>query len=604
MSSVNPLFAQLDTNSKQLGENGHIEHGWQKSIDNIKKCEELLTQVYFQLVRAKSQLETNTLRENIDNLIKSCIQTDMTAFNTTPYYYLLMNLYKLIGHTRDIEYKGERELAYAQVWVWYKYFPELAYHAVRSFVHYIDEDGTYNLSKHQYGSWNDIKYFCGAIKSLDNNRENHPLINLAVNLISQQLQTDKFTGEDEPISLAARHAPREKGRFGWLFKKIAVEMYPYETTAVTSTSKERALRKAYTHLRKNFLAPLNKQLDTVQIKMAAGTKGEGLWDQIDFNTVTSKTMRQHSKAWQNITKVPGEQRSQEEHRINCASNFKLHIEKALSGDKSVKVHGKRCNTYELVRDAIAATTNCTTTEKERVNLQWKSNSENNKGLGNMIAICDVSGSMTCDNAIPLYNAIGLGIRISEKAAPAFQNRVITFSENPSWINLSDCTTFCDKVSTVRASQWGITTNIYKAFQLILNGILESEMSPVNVENMILIVFSDMQINQGSDVTNDSNTLYDNIKSMFSNAGIRSKYNAPYPAPHLVWWNLRTTTGFPTVSSTENCTMLSGYNASLLNAFESKGVDALKEYTPYRMINDILNEERYNMMERKFVSKFE
>ena len=87
--------------------------------------------------------------------------------------------------------------------------------------------------------------------------------------------------------------------------------------------------------------------------------------------------------------------------------------------------------------------------------------------------------------------------------------------------------------------------------------------------------------------------------MFSTAGLESKYNKPYKVPHLVWWNLRMTTGFPTLSSTENCSMLSGYNASLLNAFESKGVDTLKDYTPCKMIYDILDEERYNMLDRKF-----
>ena len=338
---------------------------------------------------------------------------------------------------------------------------------------------------------------------------------------------------------------------------------------------------------------------------------KGQWDQIDFNRVTSKTMRQHTKAWQNITKT-GEQRSSETNRVDCASNYKEHIQKALSGDKTAKVHGKRCNTYELVKDAIGAHSaqmgqmwgggvEDTKTDMDRINLQWKSNGEQNAGLGKMVSIADVSGSMTCDDSIPLYNAIGLSIRVSEKAAPAFRDRIITFTETPSWVKLDGNKTFCEKVQEVKKAPWGMTTNIYLAFQMILDGIKESEMSPVDVENMALIVFSDMQINAGT--RGLESTLMDSIIKMFADAGNASKYAAPYSAPHLVWWNLRKTSGFPTLSTMKNTTMLSGYNAGLLNAFESKGVDVLKDYTPAKMIHDILSNDRYKMLEREIFKYF-
>ena len=588
-AAANPLFSALDIESqKQLGENGHVEHGWSHDAT------ERFTQIYFQLVRAKSQDDTVVLRQNISNLLKRFGSMSSKDLHQQPeHYQLFMNLYKLIGHTRDIESKGERQLAYAQVWVWYKFSPELALHAVRSFVHYIEEDGEANSSKHQYGSWNDIKYLSEAIKSLAGT-EDHPIIDYAISLLVDQLYKDMKTPEGESISLAARHAPRENGRFDWLFKKIAMEMYPYNTTARTAVSLKKAKTKAWMHLRKNILSPLNKRLDTVQIKMAAGVSGEGEWDKIDFNKVTSKTMRMYSKAWQN-KKKDDTQRTDEDHRIACASNFKAHIDKALSGDKTAKVHGKRCNTYEFVKDAIACS-HQDETEKARINLQWESNSENNKGLGNMIAVCDVSGSMTCDDCIPLYNAIGIGIRISEKASPSFRDRMITFSTEPTWINLSNLDNFHSKVHATRVADWLGTTDIYKTFRMVLDAIVKSGMPPVEVENMVIIVLSDMQINQGSSY---NDTLHENIVKMFADAGLASKFAAPFSPPHLVWWNLRVTDGFPTLSTTKNCSMLSGYNATLLNSFESKGIDALKDYTPYKMMSDILSESRYNMLGRHF-----
>ena len=593
-SSSNPLFSALDKHTpRQLGENGHVEYTW--SHDES----ELINQLYFQLVRVKSQSEIGAkdIREKLDTLIKS-FKTTSGSVNASSNYNGLSLLYKLIGHTRDVEAKGERQLAYAQLWVWHKHFPELAKFAFRTFVQYVGEDGYAEPSKHQYGSWNDVKYMCGAFKELgggNQDAESHPMITYAIKLMIEQLNQDMRKGPDSPISLAARHAPREGSRFGWVFHKMSEMMFPYTATARTTQACESAKRKSRQHFRSKVLAPLNRQLGTVQIKMAAGAKGEGQWDQIDFNTVTSKTMRQHSKAWQNRTKT-GETRSTEDHRVACASNYKEHIEKALSGDKSAKVHGKRCNTYELVRDAVN-TGGCQhahlKTEIDRINLQWESNSEQNVGLGNTVAIADVSGSMTVDDSIPLYNAIGLSIRVSEKAAPAFRDRVITFSDTPTWVKLDGDKTFCEKVTEVKKAPWGMTTNLHSAFQMILDGILEADMPPVDVENMAIIVFSDMQINSGARF---GDTAMDSIISMFHDAGMKSKYSAPYPTPHLVWWNLRKTTGFPSISTMKNTTMLSGYNATLLNAFEGKGIDALKEYTPAKMINDILGADRYKMLE--------
>ena len=117
-ASANPLFTSLDNiPNKQLGENGHVEYSWSH------KPEELLTQIYFQLVRAKSQDETVDIRNKVDELLRYGKMA--TASHSSPeyetYQRVLRYLYKMVGHTRDIEYKGERQLAYAQVWVWYMF---------------------------------------------------------------------------------------------------------------------------------------------------------------------------------------------------------------------------------------------------------------------------------------------------------------------------------------------------------------------------------------------------------------------------------------------------------------------------------------------------
>ena len=119
--------------------------------------------------------------------------------------------------------------------------------------------------------------------------------------------------------------------------------------------------------------------------------------------------------------------------------------------------------------------------------------------------------------------------------------------------------------------------------------------PKNWRIWFWLVFSDMQFNQASNVSGTEelkNTMFNNMRLIFANAGLASKYKRPYPLPHMLFWNLRKTDGFPTLSTDKNVTMLSGYSSVLLNEFSQKGMEALLEYTPYKMLKSILQNERY------------
>jgi hypothetical protein len=225
------------------------------------------------------------------------------------------------------------------------------------------------------------------------------------------------------------------------------------------------------------------------------------------------------------------------------------------------------------------------------------NKHKHNNLGNMIAMVDTSGSMSSDNSIPLFSAIGLGIRISELASDEFKNRIMTFSSTPSWVNLDGIEKFTDKVYATLNSSWGLNTNFYAALSMILDVIIQNQTPPEVVSNMVLVVLSDMQIDNAS--TENMDVLYDTIAKKYAYAGIKSIYNKPYEPPHILFWNLKSTNGFPTLSTQKNVSMLSGYNTQLLNAFCEKGFNSLREYTPYKLIHEILNKPRYKMMETEF-----
>jgi len=592
------LVTALDKHTpKGIGENAHVEYNWSNDY------KEKFSQFFFQLVRTN---DTTILEKQLNDLIIQFKRRHPVYKETITDMYLLVNLYKMIAQTRDIVGgKGEYNLTFVQIWVWYQHFPELAKYALEKCVIW-DNDET-NCCTHPYGSWKDLKYFANFVKERING-EAHPLIDYVCELMVRQLKLDIKTlcnynnlpqtmqqQQQCNISLAAKWCPREKSKFGWLYKKIATYYsQDFFKTATTKSQISMATRKSKMVLRK-LLSQLNKHLKTTQIAQCANE-----WETIKFNNVTSITMRKNKLAFQNKTKK-GKIRFDKLDRINCASNFTSHIELAKSGSSTAKVHGKRVGVYELVKDAIVANTHREQEDRDVVNLQWNDNKTQNCALGNFIPMADTSGSMSCNNNIPLYNSIGLSIRVSEITSPAFRNRIMTFSAQPEWVNLEGCETFCDKVECVSKCNWGMNTNFYLAMKMILDTIIESDMPPKDVENLVLAVFSDMQID-AAQITTNTNTMYQNIEQMYSKAGIKSKYKTPYKPPHILFWNLRNTTGFPVLSSQKNVTMLSGYSPMLLNAFYDKGMDALKNYAPYMMINDILCNERYKPMEREILKQ--
>ena len=565
----------MDTHTPtQNGENGHVEYTWSNNPS------EKITQFYFQLVRCKDKSGLDDLSKQLNEMISFFKKTP--ADSTIPQHMSeLVDLYRLIGHTRDvIEGKGERMLTYIQIIVWSRHFPDLAKSAFTSLV---KADG----DTHQYGSWNDVKYFCEAAKEFN---ADDSLITHAIHLLAEQLKADlaefKSDKEHKKVSLAVKHAPREGSKFEWVFRRLASYIYPYADVARCGRKERLAKRAAYTQLRQNYYSPLNKYIDTVEIKMA---DKDGKWSEIDYNRVPSKALGKYRQAWLNQTKKQTERYTSEDRR-NAAAKYKEHIEaaKKQKGQQDApKVHGKRCEIYDLVK-SVCTSYNMDKTTRDQINLQWLDQGMSTGNLDNVIAMVDTSSSMSVDDNTPLYNAIGLGIRIAEKASPAFKNRVLTFNSKPEWFNFSDCADddFVAKVLKLRNAPWGGSTDIYAAFKLILDVIQANNIPAADVANMTLVILSDMQINA---TEGNTDTLYQRIKALYMAAGFETP-------PHVVFWNLRKTTGFPTKSDVTNVTMISGFSSVVLNHFCLKGVDVLKNYSGYIMFREIVGSERYAKLE--------
>ena len=566
---VSAFISALDYfTPSQIGENGTKEYTWSNSI------RERIVQLSFQLTRIRDESTINNLASQTDCILKELNGSYKASVISREEYLEYMSLmFRLIGQTRDIvDGKGEYSLSFMLLEVWYSNHPELAKFAFKLFLLPLPLQGGETAAFHPYGSWKDVKYLYKKNKS-------SPLAQYGGQLLLEQLKRDSVS--DNP-SLAAKWVPREKSQFSELFTELAIDYFSdYICSAKTEESRKKAIIKAKMDFRK-LISSLNKKLDTVQIKQCSLN-----WSSIDPSKQTSVTMHKQKKAFLNVKKN-GEQRSTSEDRIACAEKFKEFAKKAVKGE--VEIKGKRIGLNTFTKEALSLIGQGQTNSDEAaiLNAQWLDNSKQTGDLGKMIAMVDVSGSMSGD---PMNAAIALGIRVAEKSM--LGKRVMTFSASPSWVNLTGQDTFIEMVQTVSRAEWGMNTNFAAALKMILDAIVQNKLAPDDVEDMVLAIFSDMQMDEAD---RNQPSLIANIEAQYADAGMRL-WGKPFKTPHILFWNLRSTNGFPTLSSQKNASMMSGFSPALLNLFCEEGLNALQTCTPWSLFIKSLSNERYNPLDK-------
>jgi hypothetical protein len=576
------LIQKLDSN--QQGENGTTEFSWGKQKDSNESIEELLVQLNFQLTR--SSANQNTLKTNmylILTKLKEMFDNDNKEVNYKKYIILL---YKMMGYTRDIiKGKGEYNLTHMMMRYFYSFFPEMTLDFVRTLVLLPNDE-------HPYGSWKDMKYLCEHCKDdgVGNNLYKN-IIDKCCELLNAQLKQD-FENQNVQkynISLVSKWIPRENKKFGWLFHKLATSYYKeFIVTALTPSQLIRATTKCHCKYRQ-LISSLNKKLDTLQIKQCRNT-----WSEIDFNKITSISLMRQKNALLNKNKNGSVKFETRKDRVKCAKQFE-----AYTNDKTVTIKGKRISMIDFTKEAIFLNSLSGVKGKTELNLlnrQWEDNKTQNGKLGKMIAMVDTSGSMNGD---PMHSAIGLGIRIAEMSS--LGKRVMTFSSHPTWVNLENEQNFSECVNKVSKSDWGMNTNFFAAMDMILNAIVKLKMHPSEANDMVLVILSDMQINQ-ADNRSQGSTMFDTIKMKYHNAGMHH-YGEPLKPPHILFWNLRSTSGFPNLTTEKNTSMMSGINPALMNVFCEEGMESLSQYTPWNLLEKTLNDKRYSVLQTQAKTYF-
>jgi len=200
----------------------------------------------------------------------------------------------------------------------------------------------------------------------------------------------------------------------------------------------------------------------------------------------------------------------------------------------------------------------------------------------LVALSDVSGSM---HGTPMVVSIALGILVSEMSNPAFKNRVLTFEDDPRWHQLPEGASIVEKVNILAEAPWGGSTDLEKALDRIIDVCKAEMLSPEDIPDMI--IFSDMQFDEADRLKlgESRQTQHERIQRKFHDLGM-SICGQPYPAPRMIYWNLRANTvGYPVQSDSPNVQLLSGYSPALLKAVLLGGEESEEEVTTEEVLED-------------------
>jgi hypothetical protein len=173
-------------------------------------------------------------------------------------------------------------------------------------------------------------------------------------------------------------------------------------------------------------------------------------------------------------------------------------------------------------------------------------------------------------------AMSLGLYLAERNKGEFNNHFITFSQSPELQEVIG-DTLGEKLANMSQAKWGYSTNLKSVFQLILNTAVSKRLSQDDMPSKLFIV-SDMEFDRGVVGTK---TLFAEMEEEYALEG--------YSLPEVIFWNVDSrNTQFPVTMHQTGTSLVSGFSPSIF-----KNLLAGKDMTPYSMMLEVLNGERYS-----------
>ena len=151
---------------------------------------------------------------------------------------------------------------------------------------------------------------------------------------------------------------------------------------------------------------------------------------------------------------------------------------------------------------------------------------------------------------------------------------MSFSSNPN-IHENKGETLYQRLASMDMNDWGGSTNLEKAFELILAIAVKNQSKPEEMPKALIII-SDMEI----DYACNGKLFYDGMKAKYEHYG--------YTMPNIIFWNVNSRNDTYHINSNiPNTQCFSGQSASTF-----KSVIANIGKTPYEAMLSVLNSERY------------
>ena len=613
MSAFTQGMDNLKANKLIPGENDTLE---------FISTGESLVDLFFKLIR---DMKVHDLRKKYHAVLSSVtnsLESDKKAEDTT-----LVDLFVMCIQTRDCRGgKGEREIFYHFFLLLAESFPK----TTRTLIPLIGQYGSYKdyfsildiINNSEDASWATTPALLDMKLSILEHITNR--LKDDESLIEKVKSMDKESHEDvyevkQQVSLCAKYCPREGKSFWSKDKHKNLECMSTLLSLMYPESTGNARKNRY----RKLCAGICTFLDITEQKMC----GKRFSD-IAFKKVPSISTKKYAKAFLNESiKGNSVRYPDDQDRKLCREHFIEHI---LSG----KVKGGQLFPHQIVEKIMSEARHMNIIGRELMKAQWNSMKETltkqieesmkavsddgmeieKEGgavidLGKLVPLSDVSGSMY---GTPMMVSIALGILISEMASPAFRNRVLTFESSPRWHKLDEGSSIVDKTISLSQAAWGGSTNLEAALDRIVEVCEANSLRPDDIPD--LIIFSDMQFDEATGIRGSQNkaTQHEKIVQKFHDVGLKI-CGEPYPAPKVIYWNLRSdTVGFPTEADASNVQLLSGYSPSLFKAVLMGGeveqeevkeevmedgtvkvTVEKKKVTPYDTLRKVLDDSRYD-----------
>tara|TARA_B100001093_G_scaffold136049_1_gene128577 strand:+ start:15880 stop:17565 length:1686 start_codon:yes stop_codon:yes gene_type:complete len=480
----------------------------------------------------------------------------------------LNQLFTLVAFTRDSFIGlGEHDLFYSFIFTLFEFYPSFSTSAIDWVVKPLKHD----LYNQNLGCWRDIKFICQLVYQNSHMKTEHPIILHCVHIINKQLHYDIETWKFSKncysiyhISNVAKHIPREKTKFSWLFQLLAIDWvkthqpYIFKFTH-SDTSYQKAVAKSKRTYRK-IIAYLNKHLSTPEIYICRKKHIETPF--ISYHTFFKNNyiLSNQDKCLpfhKNISLPPSD---------NHSFFFQGHNFSSVGIEYIIK---KCVHIHHNPQTATA-------TEIQIINSLWKNYFIKNYTFNDyIIPLLDVSN---CTNNDSFFAALGNSIILSHHSI--FSHRILAIDKFPTWIYFNENSNIVEQVSQIINSIYNMSNtipNFNKAFHLIASSFKSIKATNKDINKIKLVLLSQFL----------HSCSYEDLLNSFNYFWFSS-------TPILIFWN------FSNQDSTELPFNIQNNKCFALSGFSQKQIYNILYFTNNKLVSDsysfvckVLSNNRYS-----------